>query len=75
MKVKLLTLILVLGLIGLFNSANATTEDSDNDGYSNLCEELHKTDPNDTESKPSSNITINVPSDVKTIQEAINVCN
>jgi ribosomal protein L24 len=71
-KVKLLTLILVLGLIGLFNSANATTEDSDNDGYSNLCEKLHKTDPNDAESKPSSNITINVPSDVKTIQEAIN---
>ena len=47
--------------------------DTDKDGYSNLCEYLHKTDPNDSESKPSSNITINVPSDVKTIQEAINV--
>ncbi|MBU1631244.1 MAG: hypothetical protein KKH49_05540, partial [Candidatus Omnitrophica bacterium] len=48
------------------------SEDSDNDSYSDLCEYLHKTNPNDSESKPSSNITINVPSDVKTIQGAIN---
>ena len=111
MRVKFLTFILVLSLVGLIGITNesyakvspATTElknadsdnggmldvwerankldpknpndaqvDSDKDGYSNLCEYLHKTDPNDAESKPSSNITINVPSDVKTIQEAIN---
>jgi hypothetical protein len=47
--------------------------DSDKDGYTNLCETLHKTNPNDANSKPSSNITINVPSDAGSIQEAINV--
>ena len=85
MKVKLLTCILVLALIGLIDIPNVSSVevlptptklaslDSDKDGYSDLCEYLHKTDLNDAESKPSSNITINVPSDIKTIQEAINV--
>jgi len=73
MKTRFLTIVLILGLIGLFTVASESyaaisptpkelaSLDSDKDGYSDLCEVLHKTDPNDTESKPSANITINVP--------------
>ncbi|MCK4904859.1 right-handed parallel beta-helix repeat-containing protein [bacterium] len=90
MKIKFLTCLLILGLIGFIgittiNSAEvsptptelkssvAIPSDSDKDGYSNLCESLHKSDPQDKESTPKENITINVPSDIKTIQGAINI--
>ena len=46
--------------------------DLDYDGYTNLGEYLHSSDPNDAASTPSSNITIDVPSDASLIQLAIN---
>jgi len=56
------------------DDANSTDadEDLDSDSYNNLCEYLHDTDPNDDTSEPSDNITIYVPSDVNSIQRAIN---
>ncbi|MFC1677795.1 right-handed parallel beta-helix repeat-containing protein [Planctomycetota bacterium] len=52
------------------NAADAD-EDLDSDSYNNLSEYLHETDPNDNTKTPSTNITINVPDDVNTIQRAI----
>jgi parallel beta-helix repeat protein len=84
MKPRLLIIGLILGLIGLFSFVNPTysaisptpkelaSSDLDKDGYSDLCETLHKSDANNAESIPSSNVTINVPSDTDSIQEAIN---
>jgi RHS repeat-associated protein len=49
--------------------------DEDTDGYNNLCEYLHGTNPANPDSKPngsSYNITIYVPTDASTIQRAIN---
>jgi len=46
----------------------------DSDDYNNLCEYLHGTDPNDANSEPNNSsysITFYIPSDVNTIQSAI----
>jgi parallel beta-helix repeat protein len=56
---------------GLDPNTNDADDDLDTDGYSNLSEYLHSSDPNDDSSEPSINITINVPYDVSTIQRAI----
>ncbi len=56
------------------NDANDADTDLDSDGYKNLCEYLHDTDPNDDTSKPDNSsyiITIYVPANVNTIQRAI----
>jgi hypothetical protein len=61
-------------LYGLSDSNCADADqDLDNDGYNNLCEYLHLSDPNDNSKVPDANftITINVPSDVNAIQRAI----
>ena len=54
------------------NDANDADLDLDSDNYNNLSEYLHDSDPNDSNSVPSVNITINVPTNVSTIQRAIN---
>ncbi|MHC4621858.1 MAG: PKD domain-containing protein, partial [Planctomycetota bacterium] len=62
-------------LYGLSDSNCADAdEDLDNDGYNNLCEYLHVSDPNDDTKMPDANytITVYVPSDVNSIQRAIN---
>ena len=56
-----------------FNDADVDSDPGVGDGYSNLSEYLHSSDPNNSSSKPDPNIniTIYVPSDVNTIQRAI----
>ncbi len=61
-------------LYGLSDSNCADAdEDIDSDGYNNLSEYLHESDPNDDTKIPDANfpITIYVPSDVNSIQRAI----
>ena len=56
------------------NDANDADTDLDSDGYKNLCEYLHETDPNNNTSKPDNSsyiMTIYVPANVNTIQRAI----
>lgn len=59
-----------------FNDANFADadQDFDEDGFNNLCEYLHGSEPNDSNSVPDPNfpITIYVPADVNSIQRAIN---
>jgi hypothetical protein len=47
--------------------------DLDNDGFVNLCEYLHTSDPNDAGQLPVDNITLTVPTQVGTIQHAIDM--
>jgi len=54
------------------NDPNDATLDLDSDTYSNLCEFLHNSDPNDALNEPSTNATIDVPQDVNGVQDAIN---
>jgi len=54
------------------NNPNDADTDLDGDGYNNLSEYLHGTDPNDGNEVPGSAITSWVPDNVGTIQRAIN---
>ncbi|MHC4483566.1 MAG: PKD domain-containing protein, partial [Planctomycetota bacterium] len=61
-------------LYGLSDSdCSDADEDLDSDGYNNLCEYLHNSDPNDNNKIPDPNfpITIDVLDDVNSIQRAI----
>ncbi|MHB9071736.1 MAG: LamG-like jellyroll fold domain-containing protein [Sedimentisphaerales bacterium] len=51
-------------------NANDANSSLDSDEYSNICEFIHGSDPNDSNSLPQ-NMTINVPSIVEKIQDAI----
>ena len=54
------------------NNPNDADLDLDSDSYNNLCEYLHNTIPNNSNSVPTNNITISVPTNVNTIQRSIN---
>jgi len=54
------------------NDPDDADQDYDYDGYNNLSEYLHGSAPNNASSVPSSNITIYVPTEVNSIQRAIN---
>jgi len=54
------------------NPINADgTLDFDGDGYNNLTEYLHGSEPDDPNNQPTSNLTIEVPADVTSIQLAV----
>ncbi len=62
-------------IYGLVVGTDDAEAHKDGDGYNNLCEYLHGTNPADPGSKPdgpSYSLTIRVPDDVSSIQRAIN---
>jgi len=54
--------------------ANDAETDLDGDSYSNLCEYLHGSEPDNPDSEPLSAITIHVPEQVHTVSGAISAC-
>jgi hypothetical protein len=55
------------------NDPNDAMSDMDQDDYANLSEYIHSSDPNNSGSEPSSNVTISVPQTISQIQTAIDV--
>lgn len=53
---------------------NGSNGNLDGDAYVNLCEYLHGSDPNNDSNTPQSTTTITVPTEVGSIQSAIDLC-
>ena len=55
------------------SDADDALSDLDRDTFSNLCEYLHASDPTSKDQVPTENVTVVVPTDVGTIQHAIDM--